>query len=342
MDYKLISTLAEFDLLTLAWNVLAEESATHVPFLRQEYLRTWWLTLGGGEWKQGELAIVAGYQDGSLVGAAPIFWGCNREQQPALLFVGSIEVTDYLDLIARPQDLQSFVDGLLDFLDSPPNLPVPGWQVLDLWNFIETSPTLLALERAAQRKGWAMSVEGLQHCPFIPLPGNWETYLAGIDKKQRHEIRRKMRRLEEAEVPSRWYIVEDPATVEAEGEAFMALMADDEKKAAFLTEPMRRLFRGVIRWAFETGCLHLSFLEIDGKKAAGYLCFNYLNHIWVYNSGLNRQFMEYSPGWVLLAYLIKWSNENGIQAFDFMRGDEEYKYRFGSVDRSVKRVLIKR
>ena len=52
--------------------------------------------------------------------------------------------------------------------------------------------------------------------------------------------------------------------------------------------------------------------------------------------------MEYSPGWVLLAYLLKWSNENGIKAFDFLRGDEDYKYRFGSVDRSVKRVVIKR
>jgi len=60
------------------------------------------------------------------------------------------------------------------------------------------------------------------------------------------------------------------------------------------------------------------------------------------NSGLNHQFMEYSPGWVLLGYLLKWSNENGIAAFDFMRGDEEYKYRFGSVDRQVKRVVIKR
>jgi CelD/BcsL family acetyltransferase involved in cellulose biosynthesis len=85
----------------------------------------------------------------------------------------------------------------------------------------------------------------------------------------------------------------------------------------------------------------LSFLTVNGEKAAGYLSFDYLNRLWVYNSGLDRRFMEYSPGWVLLGYLLQWANENGYAEFDFMRGDEEYKYRFGAVDRFVMRVTLK-
>lgn len=339
MEFKLITTLEDFDLLAAEWDSLLVDSAIHVPFLRHAYLRAWWLTLGGGEWQQAELAVVLAYQEGRLIGAAPLFFACNREQEPALLLIGSIEVTDYLDVLARPEDLQAFLDGLMDFLDSPAS---PPWKVLDWWNILENSPTLRALEQAARRKGWNLIQGRLQHCPYIPLPGDWETYLAGIDKKQRHEIRRKIRRLEESGVGSRYYRVEDPATLEEEIQAFLNMMADDEKKAAFLTEPMRKLFPAVIRCAFETGCLHLVFLEIAGEKAAGYICFNYLNRIWVYNSGLYRRFQEYSPGWVLLGYLLKWSNENGIREFDFMRGDEDYKYRFGGVDRFVMRVEIKR
>jgi len=77
-------------------------------------------------------------------------------------------------------------------------------------------------------------------------------------------------------------------------------------------------------------------------KAAGYLNFDYGNHFWVYNSGLDYNFGYYSPGWVLLGYLLEWANVNKRQAFDFMRGDEDYKYRFGGVDRFVMRAQIRR
>jgi CelD/BcsL family acetyltransferase involved in cellulose biosynthesis len=45
---------------------------------------------------------------------------------------------------------------------------------------------------------------------------------------------------------------------------------------------------------------------------------------------------------VLLAYLIEWAAENGIREFDFMRGDEPYKYKFGGIDRHVYRVTVER
>jgi CelD/BcsL family acetyltransferase involved in cellulose biosynthesis len=52
--------------------------------------------------------------------------------------------------------------------------------------------------------------------------------------------------------------------------------------------------------------------------------------------------LDYSPGWVLLGYLLRWANENHYKEFDFMRGDEEYKYRFGAVDRYVMRAVVHR
>lgn len=325
--------------LEAEWNALLERSAGHVPFLRYEYQRLWWQTRGGGEWPDARLALVLAHENGRLVAAAPLFYTADYQGQPRLMLVGSIEVSDYLDLLCPPQDLDRFCAALLDFLEQA---GLPDWQSLDLFNILETSPTLAALERAAAGRGRALATERAYHCPYIPLPGDWETYLAGIDKKQRHEIRRKMRRLEEAAVPSRWYIVEDPAALDGEIDAFIGLMEQDADKLRFLTAPMRAFMRGVIRCAFERGCLFLAFLEIDGHKAAGYLSFDYLNRIWVYNSGIDRAWIEYSPGWVLLGYLLQWSNTHAREAFDFLRGDEEYKYRFGAVDRFVLRVTLSR
>ncbi|MDP1778702.1 MAG: GNAT family N-acetyltransferase, partial [Anaerolineales bacterium] len=62
----------------------------------------------------------------------------------------------------------------------------------------------------------------------------------------------------------------------------------------------------------------------------------------VHEAGINRDFMDLSPGWVLLSYVLQWCCENGRYEFDFMRGDEEYKYRFGAVNQYVMRVRIAR
>lgn len=340
MQFETLTDFNDQRLTASGWNeLLATSGASHVPFLRYEYQKTWWETRGGGEWPEARLRLAAARDAaGSLAGIAPLFADRNREGVPALLLVGSIEISDYLDLIAPPDALQVFVDGLFDYLAAED----PEWKALDFYNLAEDSDTLTGLEAAARRRGWKFTREQLQPCPYIPLPGDWEAYLAGIDKKQRHEIRRKMRRAEEAAAPTQWYIVADGSRLEAEMEDFLSLMAMDPEKARFLTPAMRDQLLRSSRAAFDAGWLQLAFLESGGQKAAGYLNFDYADHIWVYNSGLNFDLRELSPGWVLLGSLLKWANENKRRAFDFMRGNEDYKYRFGGIDRYVVRALIER
>jgi CelD/BcsL family acetyltransferase involved in cellulose biosynthesis len=117
-------------------------------------------------------------------------------------------------------------------------------------------------------------------------------------------------------------------------------MEDDQNKAGFLTEAMRAQMRSIVRAAHEGGWLWLAFLEAGGQKAAAALNFDYGKKLWGYNAGVNRAFMELSPGWVLLGHILKWCTENGRAEFDFMRGDEEYKYRFGAVNRYVMRARV--
>ena len=119
-------------------------------------------------------------------------------------------------------------------------------------------------------------------------------------------------------------------------------MEDDQNKAGFLKEAMRSQMRTTIRIAFRNGWLWLAFLEVDGMKAAAALNFDYKNRLWGYNSGVDRRFMELSPGWVLLAYVLQWAADNGRAEFDFMSGDEEYKYRFGAINRHVMRAQMTR
>jgi len=340
MHLQVLRTLSEFTAIAHEWNNLLVKSASHVPFLRHEYLSTWWQTLGGGEWEQGDLYIVtARDENDELLGIAPLFSTTNLDGKRAVMLIGSIEISDYLDIIAPTKNLPSFLESLVEQLSGPEG---GDWEILDLYNFLADSPTLPILRAAAQKQGWDYTQEIIQPAPSIALAATWEAYLLGIKKKQRHEIRRKIRRIENQTLPVRWYIVEDEDSLDAEIDAFLKLMAHDAEKEAFLTDVMRSQMRTSVHTAFREGWLQLAFLEIGEEKAAAYLNFDYANCIWVYNSGIDFKFSDLSPGWVLVGYLIKWAIENGREVFDFMRGDEIYKYRLGGVDRHVLRVQITR
>jgi CelD/BcsL family acetyltransferase involved in cellulose biosynthesis len=332
MEFQLFEDFSALD--EQEWDALTVESTSNVPFLRYEYQRTWWQTRGGGEWKEAKLVLIAARKNGQLIGIAPLFQA-EHEGHTALMLVGSIEISDYLDLIVRPQDLEAFVAGLLNFItDQFPD----ERQALDWYNIPESSPTLKALQAECERRRWKFTSEIYHPTPTILFPGNFEQYLATVDKKQRHEIRRKVRRVEESGRGVRWYIVTDGTTLATESEELLKLMESDPNKANFLTTAMREQMRLTINLAFRQGWLWLAFLEVDGVKAAAALNFDYGNKLWGYNSGVDRNFMELSPGWVLLAYTLQWAADNGRKEFDFMRGDEEYKYRFGAVNRHVMRV----
>ena len=318
------------------WNTLLSESITDVPFLRHEYLSAWWATRGGGEWPQAELVLVSACENDKLVGIAPLFLA-EQDGRQALMLLGSIEISDYLDLIVRADDLSSFLSGLLDFLASDSAL---AWARIDWYNLPDDSPTLAAVEPESVKRGWNFTTEPFRPALSVPLPGDFDEYLMNIDKKQRHEIRRKIRRAEADERDVRWYIVEDESTLDSEIDDFLTLMANDHHKEEFLTEVMRTQMRTSVHAAFNAGWLQLAFMEVDGKKAAGYLNFDYRNRIWVYNSGLDFDYGDLSPGWVLLGYLLQWANEHGRSEFDFMRGDENYKFKFGGIKRDVMRVKV--
>lgn len=340
MEFKRYHHFDDLAGLKDQWNHLLENSASHVPFLTFEYQGAWWSTRGGGEWPQNsQLVIVAAFEGDQLVGIAPLFQAHNILGEPALMFIGAIEVSDFLDFIVKPSDLPDFIAGLLDFLIDAEN--IPHWEVLDLYNVLDASPTLAVLESEAGKRGWKHKQIHLQPSPYIPLPGDYEAYLGSIDKKQRHEIRRKFRNVESSLAEAAFYFVEEREQLVSETQAFIDMMAQDPSKRDFLTDAMLQHLHNTAKIAFDNGWLQLAFFTLDGKKAAAYLSFRFNNRMWCYNSGWDWEFRDFSPGWVLLAYLIEWANENGIDEFDFMRGDEPYKYKFGATDRQIYRVTLK-
>ncbi|MBL8098799.1 MAG: GNAT family N-acetyltransferase [Anaerolineales bacterium] len=341
MNYTLLNDFSQID--ANEWNNLLKESIQDTPFLRYEYQNTWWQHKGGGEWKDAKLILVTARENDQLIGIAPLFIA-EYENEPALLLNGSIEISDYLDVIVKKDDHAKFISGLLDFLASEltgAGEPRPyDWKKIDWYNLPDDSPTLLVLKEEANKRNWNHHEEVYRPTPRIALNGSFEDYLSRIEKKQRHEIRRKMRRANESELNVKFVLVGQDADIEKEINTFFELMIQDPNKAEFLHPTMRQQMTDVLHEAYKNNYLWLGFLEIDGVKTAASLNFDYENKLWGYNSGVSRNHMDLSPGWVLLAHTIQWCCDNGRYEFDFMRGDEDYKYRFGGVNRFVMRVKV--
>lgn len=318
---------AAFDALADRWDALAHATPNSSPFQSLAYQRAWWSNLG-----PGELHTIAVHNGDDLVAIAPFYL-----LDGVLYFNGCTEETDYLDIIALPDTVDAAWDAVFaclcqaDFAD---------WQALDLCNVPDASPSRVILERIAATRGFSFADAVQEVCPVIQLPQTFDDYLEQLDKKQRHEVRRKLRRAEGADV--RYVVADDPATLAADVDEFLDLLQKSTpEKAAWLNAPRRAVFHTVAAAGLADGTLQLLFAEVDGQRAAALFNLDYKNRIWVYNSGLDPAAFGYlSLGVVLTAHAIDRAIGAGRAEFDFMRGNEEYKYRFGARDTTVHRVYI--
>jgi CelD/BcsL family acetyltransferase involved in cellulose biosynthesis len=331
-----------FAALADEWNALLKQSRANSIFLTYEWQTTWWRYQG-----EGELWIIALRQPETeqLVGIVPLYRVSHTSGELAgkhkLNLVGCIEVSDYLDIIMAEGWEESVYCALIEWLHSP---EAPAWDLLDLCNLPQPSLTYQSAPPLFRQAGFTVDVFQEDVAPHFALPLRYESYLEEqVEKKQRHEIRRKQRRAER-EATVGFYVVNKTHDLEAEVADFITLQqASREDKAAFMTPEMRRFFVASARAMFDAGYLRLCFLTLNGEKAATILAFAYDRKFLLYNSGYDpNAYAQLSPGWVLLAYAIQYAIASGCRVFDFMQGNEEYKYRFGSHDDKVMRVMVKR
>jgi len=324
-----------FGALREQWNALLARSRSHTFFLTWEWQTTWWRCLG-----EGELYLLAWHEAGRLAAIAPLYLHDDDAGLRRFDVVGCVEVSDYLDIIVEAGCEDAAYNALLDWLASD---ACPHWDVSGLCNLPEGSLTHRRLPELAAGRGWQAVTTLEDVCPLIQLPGSFETYLQEVlSKKQRHEVRRKLRRMEE-EATVHWYAVDEASDLAAESDAFIRLhRLSKEDKQSFMTPTMEVFFREVIQVMHAAGWLYLAFIEVNGAKAAAMLGFIYDGRLLVYNSGYDpASYSELSPGIVLTARIIEHAIQRGLRVFDFLQGNEVYKYRFGAQDTVVYSTVVR-
>ncbi len=321
---------AAFAELSAEWDKLAAEGMSDTPFQKLAYQRAWWTHLKP---ETASLHTITVRDEGGELLAI----GCFYLLDNVVYFNGCVEETDYLDLIVREQDAEVAWRAVLDCLDSG---EIGTWQALNLCNIPAASPSRDLLKTIGSERGLSVSEEQIEVCPVIDLPDSFDAYLEELDSKQRREINRKMRRAGAADAITR--TVGSDEDIDEATDAFLELLqASTFEKRDWLNDGRRAVFHDIARAAQADGTLQLMFVSIDNKNAAALFNFDYNGRTWVYNSGLDpAAFSGLSLGVVLTAQSIEQAIASGNHEFDFLRGDEAYKYRFGAADTAIYRLRL--
>lgn len=315
-----------FATLKEAWKKLLPVANSDTIFFTPQWQAIWWRKFGHGR----ELCLFSFSEGNQLSGIAPLM-----REGDTLSFVGDPDVCDYLDFIVSRGCETAFYEALLDYLDKE------DWTVLDLHCLATNSPTLSHLVSLAEKRAYSVETTLEDVCPRMDLPPSWEEYLARLGKKDRHELRRKMRRLSQSG-ETRYYAIEKTDEL-AEGlEDFFRLHKLNPDKAEFMTAEMAQFFRQIAACAAQMGYLKLYFLEIDGVRTSTALCFNYGEEFSLYNSGYDPDYSSLSVGLLLKAFCLKDAIAAGKKRFDFLRGAEPYKHDLGGQDLPIYRCLVRK
>jgi CelD/BcsL family acetyltransferase involved in cellulose biosynthesis len=257
-------------------------------------------------------------QGGTITGIAPLLLRGSEA-----FFIGSSDVCDYLDFVIVPGREVDFLNILLDDL---------RWRGISRLNLRPLRPNSTVLTHligiARDRKcGVSCKVEDISL--KLDLPPTWQEYLGTLTQKQRHEVRRKLRRFWEAGDVN-YRIVEDSESASQSIALFLKLFRESRQdKAIFLTARMESFFTSLAKAMSQAGLLRLGILELNALPVAAVMCFDYNRTVFLYNNGYDPQYSSLSPGLISKVLSIKDSIERGRRIFDFLKGAEEYKHRLG-------------
>jgi CelD/BcsL family acetyltransferase involved in cellulose biosynthesis len=364
----MVAVRRRFDHIPAAtWNTLVDRSPAATPFSRHCVQRAWWDAYGAEAHEQ-TLVIVREADPTDIVGIAPLMH--RHELEPGDLaarttlrhevsrqilpvpdsatavFFGASYHADYATVLAAREDLPAVCDALAEHLAAQ---DPSRWDVVDLRRLRLGDPATDALEAAFERlapsAGWCVTREEEEVCPVATLPAgaDFDEFLGTLDKKGRHEIRRKIRRAEGAgEIR-----LEISAGTSMDLDAFVEL---HQKRwgAGGLFPPTeggaasRRFFADLLGNCSGSGLVELRFLTVAGRRIAAGVTFDDGETVYYYNAGVEPDARDLSPGVVMVALYIKDALARGRRFVDFMRGNEPYKYEWGAVDRPIERLLVQR
>jgi CelD/BcsL family acetyltransferase involved in cellulose biosynthesis len=304
------------------WGELRARDPNRHIFATPEWNRLWWEEFGEGK----DLLFMTMRRREEVAAILPLYREAI-EGRKVVRFIGGVELTDYLGPICAAVDRDEVAETLVSWLDETDVewdefdahcLPVP-------FGFVES------LVDHADRRSVDFKLDQEETTAVLELPPSWDAYLESLDSKERHELRRKRRRLAR-DLPDAVVRTTTAESLDADLKTFIDMHRGAEgHKGHFMGPAVATFFERVARAFMAKDWLRLNLLEVGGNAIASTFSFEEGHTHYLYNSAYERDAARYSPGFVLVSQLVKESiNNDELKIIDFLRGPERYKFQLGA------------
>lgn len=329
MEAFLCNSFASLEEVEPAWKkVCTPEGLADHPFWAADWLTLWWKHFGAGE----AMRWVLVRDDGRLIAIAPL-----RRRRRVVSGFGE-GVTDYGGFLLA-EDPEKGVSGVWTALREGETHA----DRLALDPLPVNSPTLSGWCSLLDGLGWPYWVWPTYQAPAVRWPDGWEAYWAGRKAKLKANLRRRRRSLEslgevtithcasEGELDALW-----PETQRLHRARWRG-----RHTRSLFTHPLGQQFYRAVASAFlHLGWLDLAFLCLDGRPIAFHYGFRYKRRYYYYIPAFDPDYAAYAPSTQLMIYLMQRAWETGCEVFDFLIGDEPYKYDWATEDQQTVRLVF--
>ena len=317
---------AAFQALREEWDELLAASLADSFFLTWEWLYAWWTHLAGDR----RLFLLVARQGGRLVAIAPLSLRARRVAGVVPLrsveFLGADRLSsDYLDVIVRRGWEADAIPALARYL-------ADARLALELASVRRAGCAAAALSRALTQRRWRMWETPTAVCPFIDLSEHtWESYLGTLESKPRNDFLRLLKNL-----TKKFSVRLEPASSEHQRREFMAHLVRLHNlrwqnlggSDALHTADLVAFHDEVSRVTLERGWLRLFVLWLDGQPVASLYGFRYGRTFYFVQTGFDPAYGRHAVGLITVGLTIKSAIAEGAEEYDFLRGDEAYKFRW--------------
>ena len=318
--------------LAEAWDQLIDDATPGAVFRSGAWLVPWWSHFGAGK----ELCIYTARRNGRLVGVLPAYrlrtaFGYRQLRLMGDGLVGS----DYLGVVAGRPDLQAVTEALSRaLLTEEADLAFEG--------LTDDEPLITSVKAAARARRLPCAVQPLASCPVVRVPGDFQMWLRGRPHGAGAQLRRRLRWLER-QSDFRIVMLQDERDIAESLPILWRLHAAAWARRGGSSVELGGAASTRFQWdsalaLARRGWARLFLLYVAGAPRAALYGFEQAGWFAYYQSGYDPSWSRRSLGRVILGAALQHAFERGLSEFDFLRGDENYKWLFASKRRYVVRL----
>jgi CelD/BcsL family acetyltransferase involved in cellulose biosynthesis len=327
----LIDSDGGFQSLRDEWNDVLARSAANNIFLTWEWVSTWWELYGAGATLH---VLTARDSDGTLLGIAPL-----QRRRRGLSGLGGVDVLEFIGYggDVTPEQLDFIVQSGAEAVVAPAfvahinaDRSVGG---ADLRPFAATTPNLPYVERGLREAGGPLRAVPDSICPVLPLPATKAAFMESRSKNYRKKMKEYQRRCAR-DLGAQARLSATPAELETDMGALVALHRKrwESRTRAFRSTAYVEFHRRLAARLFDKGWVRMFALDSPSGPLAMLYCFSYAGRFSFYQAGRDPEHSKHRVGLVLMHHAIEQAIDEHAQVFDFLRGEEDYKYMWADGD----------